>query len=73
MLGFHTRVTEFRRVCSEFLGKGRQRVVSWRTTGREWIPVLGDSRGVGCLGMVTLTERLVGSLGFDGAVFDGFS
>ena len=42
----HTRVNEFRRVFSEILSKGRRWVVSWRATGREWVPGLGDSRGV---------------------------
>jgi hypothetical protein len=52
-------VVEFKRVCGELLIKGRQLVVTWSTTGRECIPGLGDSRGVACLGVVTLTERLV--------------
>jgi len=48
-----------RRVCGELLSKGRQWVVAWRTTVREWVPWLGDSRGVARLGVVTLTEKLV--------------
>jgi hypothetical protein len=53
------RVGEFRRVCGELLIKGRQWVVTWRTTGREWVPGLGDSLDAACLGVVTLTERMV--------------
>jgi hypothetical protein len=55
----HTRVVEFKHVCGEHLSKGRQWVVTSRTTGREWVPGLGDSCGVACVGMVTLTEGLV--------------
>jgi len=50
---------EFRRVCCELLSKGREWVATWRTTARGFVPGLGDSRGVACLGVVTLTERLV--------------
>ena len=44
-------------VCSS--GKGYTWVATWMTTGRESVPGLGDNRGVACLGVVTLTERLV--------------
>ena len=53
------RVVELRRVCCELLSKGRELVATWRTTTREWVPGLGDSRGVAWLGVVTLKERLV--------------
>ena len=53
------RVVGFGRVCGELLSKGRQWVVTWRTTGREWAPGLGNSRGRPCLSVVTLNERLV--------------
>jgi hypothetical protein len=49
----------FRRVSGELLSKSRQWVVTWRITVREWVPGLGDSRGVACLGVVTLMEGLV--------------
>jgi len=49
----------FRCVCGELLSKGRQRVVTWRTTRQEWVPVLGDACGVACLGVVTLSKQLV--------------
>jgi len=49
-------VVAFRRVCSELLSKGRHWVVTWRTTGQEWVPGVGDSRGVACLGVVTLSK-----------------
>jgi hypothetical protein len=54
-----SRVVEFRRVCGDLLSKGRKWVVAWRTTGLDLVPRLGNSRGVGFLGVVTLTERLV--------------
>ena len=53
------RVVELRRVCCELLSQGREWFATWRTTEREWVPRLGDSRGVAWLGVVTLTERLV--------------
>ena len=37
----NVKVAEFRCVCSELLSKGRQWDVTWRTTGREWVLVLG--------------------------------
>jgi len=46
-------------VCCELLSKGKVWVATWRTTAREWVPALGDSRGVACLGVVTPTEHLV--------------
>jgi hypothetical protein len=58
-LHIHTRVIQFRRVCSKLPSKGRHWVVTWRTTGGEWVTGLGDSRGESCLGVVTLTERLM--------------
>jgi len=48
-----------RRVCCELLSKGRKWVSTWRTTALELVPGLGDSRGVACLDVVTLTERLL--------------
>jgi len=51
-------VVELRRICCE-LSKGRKRVVTWRTTAGGLVLGLGDSRDVACLGVVTLTERLV--------------
>jgi hypothetical protein len=45
------RVVEFKRVCGELLIKGRQLVVTWRATGRECLPGLGDSRGVAWRGV----------------------
>jgi hypothetical protein len=45
--------------CSELLSKRRQRVATWRTTGREWVPGPGDSRDVAGPGVVTPTEQLV--------------
>jgi len=35
----------------------REWVVTWSTSGRQWVPALADFRGVKCL--VTLKERLV--------------
>jgi len=52
-------VIEFRRVCCLPLCKGREWVATWRTTARGLVPGLGDSCCVACLGVVTLTERLV--------------
>jgi hypothetical protein len=49
----------FRHASGELLSKGRQWVVTWRITAREWVPGLGDSSGVACLGVVMLTEKLV--------------
>ena len=46
-------------------------VVTWRSTAREWVPGPGDSRGVACLGVVTLSKRLV--IGSDGAKFRGLA
>ena len=45
----------FRSVCGELESKGRQWVVTWRTTAREWVPGPGDTRDVACLGVVTLS------------------
>jgi len=53
------RVVELRRVCCELLSKGRKWVATWRTTARGLVTGLGDSSGMACLGVVTLTERLV--------------
>jgi len=53
------RFIVFRRVCGELLCKGRHWVVTWRITALGWISGMGDSRGVACLGVVKLTERLV--------------
>jgi hypothetical protein len=53
------RVVGFRHVCGDLLSKGRQWVVTWRTTRQEWVSGLGDSCGVACLGMVMLSKRLV--------------
>jgi hypothetical protein len=53
------RVVDFRRVCGELLSKGRKWVVAWSITELDLVPNLGNSRGVMCLGVVTLTERLV--------------
>jgi len=53
------RVVELRRVCCELLSKGREWVATWRTTSQGLVPGLGESSGVACLGVVTLTERLV--------------
>ena len=55
---FSWRVVEFRRVCCELLSKGRQCAVTCRITARGSVPRLGDSRGVACLGVMTLTEQL---------------
>jgi len=44
-------------VCGELLSKGRQWVVAWRTTIRESVPGLGDSRGVACLGVVRANRK----------------
>jgi hypothetical protein len=52
------KVVVVRRVCGELLSKGRQWAVTWWTTGREWVARPGDTRGVACLGVVTLTKRL---------------
>ena len=49
-------VVAFRRVCGELLSNCREWVVTWRTVGQEWAPGLGDSHGVACLGMVTLSK-----------------
>jgi hypothetical protein len=49
----------FRRVYGELMSKGRQWVVTCRITAPGWVPGPGDSRGVACLGVVKLTERLV--------------
>jgi hypothetical protein len=46
------RVVELR-LCCELLSKGRKWVDTWRTTARGFVPGLGDSRGVACLGVVT--------------------
>jgi hypothetical protein len=51
-------VVGFRRVCGELLSKGRQWAVTWVITARGSVPRLGNSRGVACLGVVTLTEQL---------------
>jgi hypothetical protein len=37
---------------------GGQWVATYRITARECVSGLGDSRGVACLGVVILTERL---------------
>ena len=65
-LHIHTRVIQssheghsVQTVCSMLLSKGGHWVVTWRTTGGEWVTGLGDSRDVACLGVVTLTERLM--------------
>jgi hypothetical protein len=50
------RVIAFRHFCGELLSKSREWVVMWRTTGQKWVPGLGDSHGVACLGMVTLSK-----------------
>jgi hypothetical protein len=47
-----------RRVCGELLSKDRLWVATWKTTGREWVPGQGGTRGVACLGVVTLTQIL---------------
>jgi hypothetical protein len=48
-----------RHICGELQSKGRQCVVTRRTIWQEWLPGPGDSRGVACLGLVTLSKRLV--------------
>jgi hypothetical protein len=59
----------FRRASCELLRKGRRWVVTWRITAREWMPGLGDSRGVStrgdpngrtgdCLGITVLSSML---------------
>ena len=65
----HMRVVEFRHVCGELLSKGWQWVVTWRTTGWEWVPGLGDSHDVPSCDDAT---RMTGDFGIDGAEFDGF-
>ena len=65
-------VIEFRRICSELLSKGRQWLISRRTTGREWVLGLGDTRGLARLGVVTLPKAWW-LLAIDGAAFHGFS
>jgi hypothetical protein len=47
-----------RRVCGELLSKDRLWVATCKTTGREWVPGPGGTRGVACLSVVTLTEIL---------------
>jgi len=58
------RVVEFRRVCGDLLSKCRQWVLTWRNTGREWVPGLGDSRGL---------LRRGDANAIDGAKYNGFS
>jgi hypothetical protein len=53
------RIVEYRRVCCELMSKGRQWLVTWRITARGSVSGPGDSRGVACLGVVTLTEQMV--------------
>jgi hypothetical protein len=52
-----------RRVCGELLSKDRLWVVTWRTTGRDRVAEPGVTRGMACLGVVTLTEILDTGLG----------
>ena len=49
----------FRRVCFELVSKGREWLVTWRTTAPGYVPGLGDSRFVSWLGVITLTVLLV--------------
>jgi hypothetical protein len=54
-------------VYCELLSKGIKRgikwVATWRTTARGLVPGPGDTRGVACLGVVTLLEHPVRCLG----------